>query len=324
MKTRPINRRGVALVLVILMISILVAVTLELNRSSRADIYDAVNLSDGIRLIYTAKSGFNAGVGLLLAHKGEIFTLTDDWANTGQLAEKSKALFHEGYFELFVEDESGKIQINRLVNGNDYNEDIRGMLVRLLGQPEFKLDDGRIHEIVDAIKDWIDPDNDITGAGAESAYYLSLANPYPVKNGRLDCIDELLMIKGMTKSLYYGTKEAPGLRQCLTVYGDGRININTAPRLVLKSLSKELSPEMADRMDEYRRSKDHDLSRASWYQKVPGMESMTMNPGLITTSGSFFKIVSIGILRRMSQTVTGVIKREQSQKTAKILSWKVE
>jgi general secretion pathway protein K len=323
-KTCPSNKRGIALILVILIISILVSITLELNRSSRADIYDAANLSDRIKLLYIAKSGFQAGAGLLLTDKNNFDALTEDWANVELIATKSKTLFKDGYFRVPIEDEAGKIQINRLVTGNAFNEDIKGLLIRLLSQPEFKLDDRRINEIIDAIKDWIDRDDEVTGSGAENAYYSTLEKPYTAKNGPLDCLDELLMIKGVTKSLYYGTRETPGLRQLLTVYGDGRININTAPRLMLRALSKDLSPEMAERMDEYRRNKDHDLASASWYQKVPGMESLTIDSRMITTSSSFFRIVSIGILHQMSQTVTGVIKRGQNQKTAKILSWKVE
>ena len=52
------NNRGIALITVILIISILVAVAIELNRSTRAAIYDAANISDGIKLTYIAKSGF--------------------------------------------------------------------------------------------------------------------------------------------------------------------------------------------------------------------------------------------------------------------------
>jgi general secretion pathway protein K len=323
-KICPLNKRGVALILVILMTSILVAVTLELNRSSRADIYDATNLSDSIRLIYIAKSGFNAGVGLLLTDKNNFDALTEDWADVEVIATKSQTLFTDGSFRVPIEDEAGKIQINRLVTGNAFNEDIKGLLIRLLSQPEFNLEEKKMLEILDAIKDWIDKDDEVTGSGAEKAYYSTLEKPYTAKNGPLDCLDELLMIKGMTKSLYYGTRERPGLRHFLTVYGDGRININTAPGLVLRALSKDISPEMAERMDEYRRNKDHDLAGASWYQKVPGMGSLTIDSRLITTSSSFFKIVSIGIRHQMSQTVTGVIKREQDGKTAKILSWKVE
>ncbi|MDI6742412.1 MAG: hypothetical protein QMD11_06680, partial [Smithella sp.] len=52
------RQRGVALITVLLIVVILVAVVIELNRSSRADIYDAANLSDGIKLSYISKSGF--------------------------------------------------------------------------------------------------------------------------------------------------------------------------------------------------------------------------------------------------------------------------
>ena len=60
-----LNNKGIALITVILIVGILVAVVIELNRSSRADIYDAANLSDGIKLTYIAKSGFYGAAALL-------------------------------------------------------------------------------------------------------------------------------------------------------------------------------------------------------------------------------------------------------------------
>jgi general secretion pathway protein K len=324
-KICPLNERGVALILVILIISILVAVTLEMNRSSRAEVYDATNLSDSIKLIYIAKSGFHAGIGLLLMDKNNFDALFEDWADVKLIARKSSTLFKDGYFNVPIEDESGKIQINRLVTGNAFNEDIKGLMIRLLNQPEFGLEEKRIVEILEAMKDWIDNDDEITGTGgAERAYYSTLENPYTTKNGPLDCIDELLMIKGMTGKLYYGTSETPGLRQLLTVYGDGRININTAPKQLLRALSADMTVEAADKMDVYRRNKDNDLANILWYQKVPGMADITIDSRLITTTSSIFRIVSTGILHQMSQTVSGVIKRETDRKIARILSWKLE
>ena len=60
------NDKGVALITVILLVSVLVALAIELNRSARADIYDAANVSDGIKLTYIAKSGFYGAAALLL------------------------------------------------------------------------------------------------------------------------------------------------------------------------------------------------------------------------------------------------------------------
>src|SRR5450759_4485934 len=115
------NNRGIALITVILIISILVAVAIELNRSTRAAIYDAANLSDGIKLTYIAKSGFYGAAALLTNYNNNYDTLRDNWAKTEILSVQSKTLFTDGSFIATVEDEAGKIPLNKLVNGNEYN-----------------------------------------------------------------------------------------------------------------------------------------------------------------------------------------------------------
>ena len=201
------NNRGIALITVILIIVILVAVVIELNRSSRADIYDAANVSDGIKLTYIAKSGFYGAAALLTNSKNDYDTLRDDWAHMETISLQSNTLFTDGYFIARIEDETGKIPLNKLINGNDYNPEIKEILIRLLSQPEFGLDERKVAEIVDSIKDWIDSDDNVTGYGAETSYYASLVPPYEAKNAPLDCIEELLMVKGITKEIFYGTKE---------------------------------------------------------------------------------------------------------------------
>src|ERR1035437_1280848 len=152
MKNTFLNNRGIALITVILIVSILVAVAIELNRSTRAAIYDAANLSDGIKLTYIAKSGFYGEAALLANYNNDYDTLRDNWAKTEILSVQSQTLFTDGYFIATVEDEAGKIPLNKLVNGNEYNTVIREILIRLLKQPEFGLDVKKIDEIVDSIK----------------------------------------------------------------------------------------------------------------------------------------------------------------------------
>ena len=56
------------------------------------------------------------------------------------------------------------------------------------------------------------------------------------------------MIKGITNEIYYGTKEKPSLAQYVTADSDdGAINVNTAPKMVLRSLAEGISPELADK-----------------------------------------------------------------------------
>jgi type II secretory pathway component PulK len=49
-------------------------------------------------------------------------------------------------------------------------------------------------------------------------------------------IAELRGIRGISDSDWYGTDRVPGLRQVLTTFGDGRVNVNTAPKEVLQLL----------------------------------------------------------------------------------------
>jgi general secretion pathway protein K len=314
------NNRGIALITVILIVGILVAVVIELNRSSRADIYDAANLSDGIKLTYIAKSGFYGAAALIVNSKNIYDTLRDDWAKADLLSKQSTSLFTDGYFIATIEDEAGKIPLNKLVNGTEYNPAIKDILVRLLGQPEFGLDERKAAEIVDAIKDWIDTDEQVTGYGAESSYYASLDPPYKAKNAPFDCIEELLMVKGITKEIFIGTKEKSGLSGYVTADSDGAININTAPKMVLRSLSAAISAELADRMDEYRKDEGHDLSNSQWYKQVPGMADVTIPQELITVKSNYFKIISVGKMKNMSQGLSGVVKR--SGQTVQIIKWR--
>ena len=324
MKTIFLNNRGVALIIVILMISVIIAITLQLNISSRSEIYESANLSNGIKLVYIAKSGFYGGKALLNEDTNDFDSLNEDWAKAELLSAGSGTLFDEGYFKLTIVDESGKIQINKLVDGNEYNEDISELLIRFLSLAEFDLDEQEVRDIVDAIKDWIDEDNEVTGFGAENMYYDGLDKPYSCKNGPLDCIDELLMIKGITRELYFGTDKTSGIASYLTIYGDGKININTAPKLILSALASEITAEMVSDMDEYRKNEDNNLSESSWYINVPGMAGITIDSCLISTSSSIFKITSTGYLNDMRKKVSGMIDRNVAGRTIKMLSWRVD
>jgi general secretion pathway protein K len=118
------------------------------------------------------------------------------------------------------------------------------------------VDAGQISDVADSIQDWIDPDDATKPAGAESDVYQGMTPPYNAKNAPMDSIEELQLIKGITPELFKGgtantdqpfkrhrlgfgaapgqAAEYPfGLRDVLTPYSSGRININTASSNVL-------------------------------------------------------------------------------------------
>jgi len=59
-------------------------------------------------------------------------------------------------------------------------------------------------DLVQAILDWRDADDDVRERGAESEYYGSLDTPYRAKNGFFETVEELLMVKGFDGRVLYG------------------------------------------------------------------------------------------------------------------------
>jgi general secretion pathway protein K len=68
-------------------------------------------------------------------------------------------------------------------------------------------------DIVESYLDWVDPDDNKRMQGAESDFYMTLnpAAPYVAKNGLMDDVSELLLIRGMTPELYFGGSRAASM-----------------------------------------------------------------------------------------------------------------
>lgn len=99
-----------------------------------------------------------------------------------------------------VVDETGRINPNALMKKDPSGQDLFDMLKKL----ELP---GMNEEIAAGIVDWIDADKEVfgTGLGAEDEYYSGLSPSYRTKNGPLDSIDELLLVKGVTEELLFGS-----------------------------------------------------------------------------------------------------------------------
>lgn len=303
------KERGIALIIVILAVCAIVPVVINLQRTVRSTAYESMNSADREVLYFMAASGFNIGQGLLMNREVRPFTgLTERWAKVSEMKDFEGNLFPAGRLRIVIEDELGKIPLNMLVSGNTINGEIRNLLIRLLCLPEFNLSPKKAEEIVAAIVDWIDADEEVTPGGAESMYYRTLPLPYDAKGAPMDDIYELLMIKGITKELFYGQVNRPGLKDLLTLHGTGKININTAPLCVLRALDPQMTNDLAMEMDIHRRNESNDLSDLMWYKRVRGMTDITINRDLISVKSDLFRIRSEASIERMKRTVTGVIE----------------
>ena len=333
MKKLHRNSGGFAILLTLLIMSLIVTVTFQFNTSMTSELYAAANLRDGVRLASIANSGFHYALAVLFedaAAENTFDSFHEDWADFRALSANSGVMFEDGRFEVRIIDHSGRIQINQLIQapaeeGGEYTYDMtqKDLLTRFLSSEEFGLDEETVDDLVDALKDWMDPDHEVTNFGAESSFYRTLDKPYACRNAPLVSLEELLLVRGISRELYYGTEEMPGISAYLTTQGnDGKININTAPPLVLRSLSEYLDQEMVEEMIAYREDEDNDLSSISWYSGVRGVSSEVSIDHLVTTSSHYFEIRSAGIRETMIKGVEGLVERKEG--ALRILSWKTE
>jgi len=124
-------------------------------------------------------------------------------------------------------DLQAQLNINGLVNGEGAVDNITfARLQNLLEQLE--IDPARL----DAIIDWMDANNDITGThGAEDNYYFGLENPYRTANRPLDSPGEIRLIREMSE------EDSKKLLQEISVLPNNTpINVNTASEAVLKAI----------------------------------------------------------------------------------------
>jgi type II secretory pathway component PulK len=106
-----------------------------------------------------------------------------------------------GLYRPGVTCEAGKININAAMKRDATGAQLFGMLSKLPNMPP---------ELAAAIVDWVDSnydiyiDGDSGPIGCEDEYYSALSPPSRCKNGPLDSLDELLLVRGMTRELLYG------------------------------------------------------------------------------------------------------------------------
>ncbi|GMU92561.1 MAG: hypothetical protein AMXMBFR4_16190 [Candidatus Hydrogenedentota bacterium] len=80
----------------------------------------------------------------------------------------------------------------------------------------------------------------------------------PNKRALFTTVEDARHLDGMDESDWEGDVDKPGLRDLLTVYGEGRININTAPREVLEAIP-DLDESVIGSIIAFRAGKDGTL-----------------------------------------------------------------
>jgi type II secretory pathway component PulK len=176
-------------------------------------------------------------------------------------------------------------------------------VIRRLVMDVLQWDEARARTLADALADWRDHGAHQVKGFFSDDYYKSLEFPYPMKDRPFERPDELLLVKGVDKAI------VQALEPYLTVYGDGRVNINTASKEVLAALG--LEPAVADKIIQARRGPDnaeatlddhvfvaaHDIAaEASALVRLEPREARQIDElnarGLLTTGSFLYSFIS--------------------------------
>ena len=267
-KIRKNKDRGFVLIAVLLIISVLVTIILEFNYESRMKLH----LSDNLHNASKALNYAEAGISIAIASLKQNANILSDERFVPLFSGSVEIPVETGYCTIIISDESGKINVNALKTSED--EIVRhrvDQMLKLIDLMNYQHEEQPpvSYSLIPAIIDWVDYDDEVTylpfikrdNEGAENTYYVDLIDPYKCKNAPFETLSELLLVKGMTPAIFYGhtgdetrnVESVDGIHQYLTIYGDGKININEASPMVILSLSDNMSPSLARSIIEHRK-----------------------------------------------------------------------
>ena len=294
------NQRGFALIITLIVTALLVAVVTEFIREVYVETTLRRSYRDGEQAVLMADSGIMGGVRLLqTVMVAQTYTsLNDAW--------KAKPLHIEderGVLDVFIEEESGKLNLNVVSSpsGEYAGTYYAGVFTRLLNRLKLP------NDLIDPLTDWIDENVDPHRNGAEANWYQRLKPPYSPRNGPLQTLEELRLIKG------FDSKTFEALRSLVTVYPDtpfspaAPVNINTAPPEILASLDDALTDDLVKRITDRRKSEP--FKTPADLVKVAGLEQIaTRLQTRITTKGAVYRLMATAKIGETARTIEAVVR----------------
>jgi len=124
-------------------------------------------------------------------------------------------------------------------------------------------------------------------------------------------VSETLLVKGMTREIYEGGNGIPGMKDLITIYGDGRINLRYASVDVVQSLSENITREGAESLIEQRDTEEP--ASAADLAVFAGLspEEAAAIGRLATTryTEQFFSVTVTGEAAGLQRTIKAVVQK---------------
>ncbi|WP_100640890.1 type II secretion system minor pseudopilin GspK [Marinobacter salexigens] len=281
----PGNQQGVALIMVLLAMALVVMLASGMTQQQNLRVFKAGH--------YIAQQqGKNIALGaedfarqILLRDFEEdkednlmVDSLDEFWAMNAAIL----PLENNGVVEVQIDDLGGRINLNDLVvSGGQVNTITKERFTRLFAALNIT------GVSVDALIDWVDPDDQtISAYGAEDGQYLMAVPGYRAANQPFVSVSELRLIEGMTEEIYVALQPHVA---ALPVNGVG-INVNTATAEVLMSLYDELTITQAESILEKR--EEARFENLQDFLALPELAASGLKSAGLGLQTRFFEIVS--------------------------------
>jgi len=288
-----------------------------------------LDTADGFYRTEQTWAGAWAGVQVALAAIRDVNDARADRQSAGPLAGDNTFSLDDTSCSVSITEESGLFNVNELKDPNgQLHRKLIDRLLRLIDLVNAQQDSSqRIgYGLVPSLIDWIDADDEVThlpfiqreNMGAESSHYEAQRPPCSCRNRPLDTLDDLLSVKGATP------EAVRRLRPYLTCVGDGKINVNTAPKLVIQALSERLDAALAQVILNQRERKP--FEDVAQLRRLPGMTDNVYQDikDAITVQATdrFYRITSQAGRAQHRCTIEALLRRNTQAGTVDIVSYR--
>ncbi len=248
------RKEGAALLVVLGVISILALIVGSFAFESKLDAMLVSYKRKRFYAEHAAKSGIEYARAILDAHSKakelEIEDLPEDkdgfmqaalYVQRGLTSTSPEIVLGNGSFSVTIDSAESGRNVNTLTR-QQWHE-----IFEMANVPSTSWD-----AMIDCLEDWKDSNDEHGFYGAESDDPFYQERGYPVKNGPLDSVEELLLIKNWGEDILYGKPSDESsdaiypIADILTVWGDGKVNLNSASTNDLLSFAEYEDGELAD------------------------------------------------------------------------------
>ncbi|BBM83559.1 general secretion pathway protein GspK [Candidatus Uabimicrobium amorphum] len=340
-------KKGIALVMVLMLCTILVVVVSEFAYSCKVDAYVAYNQAHDLQNRYALISFLNRAIARIQldaladndnqdknSQKEKTYdTIFDPWALQGQ---KLEVELGDTTVEGFIIDEERKFPLLKLIekekksenkdnnnqnNNNNNNNDnnkkpnnnnkkkvsYKKVFTKLLKVVSKK--DGKTAEAMhDGIVAWLKEKKG------------KMKEKYPTKVA-IYSLKELLFAKGIDQTTLLGgedkkKRKVTGFANYITIWSQGKVNINTASQQVLLSLSDKMTPDIAKAIIAKRKNREDVFKKtAELPQKVSEVTKNVFGEiqDKIGVSSEYFRITATAKTENVTKQLVAVVHRQEKK-----------